>query len=126
MKEFRVNKYLTLKLENGRTNLYIKREHFRQCTILLLDIPITKISDFDEIQSIDEISDNQKYDKEISSDNSISLPLDVIFWGHCSNLQAWYEHDYNTRLLHRNLSFPLLKRLTEVGDPLAKRVFKEG
>ena len=28
-------------------------------------------------------------------------------------------------MLHRNLSFPLLKKLTEAGDPLAKRVFKE-
>ena len=47
------------------------------------------------------------------------------FWGHCSNLQVWVENDYNTRLLHRNLAFPLLKRLTELGDPKAKRVFKE-
>ena len=47
------------------------------------------------------------------------------FWGHCSNLQSWYKHDYDTRLLHSNLSFPLLKRLTKVGDPLANKVFKE-
>jgi hypothetical protein len=47
------------------------------------------------------------------------------FWGHCSNLQAWAEYGYDTRLLHSNLSFPLLKRLTEVGDPKARRVFKE-
>lgn len=47
------------------------------------------------------------------------------FWGHCSNLQAWYENKYDTRLLHSNLLFPLLKKLTEAGDSLAKRVFKE-
>jgi len=44
---------------------------------------------------------------------------------HCSKLQAWYEHHYDTRLLQINLAFPLLKKLTEVGDPLAQRVFKE-
>lgn len=125
MKEFQINKYITLKIENGRTNIYVKRELFRYCTILVLNIPATKISDFDKIQSIDELSDNQNDDLDGSSNDSISIPLDVIFWGHCSNLQAWYEYDYNTRLLHRNLSFPLLKRLTEVGDPLARRVFKE-
>jgi len=38
---------------------------------------------------------------------------------------VWYENAYNTKLLHRNLAFPLLRRLTEVGDSLAKRVFTE-
>ena len=57
------------------------------------------------------------------SDNDISPEAE--FWGHCSNLQAWYENDYDTRLLHRNLAFPLLKALTDAGDPLAKKVFKE-
>jgi len=47
------------------------------------------------------------------------------FIGHCSNLHAWAENNYDTRLLHSNLAFPLLKRLTEVEDPFAKRVFKE-
>ncbi len=47
------------------------------------------------------------------------------FWAHCSNLQVWYEYNYNSKLLHRNLAFPLLKRLTEIGDPKAKKVFKE-
>jgi Leucine-rich repeat (LRR) protein len=28
-------------------------------------------------------------------------------------------------LLHRNLAFPLLKKLTEAGDPIAKNVFKD-
>jgi len=46
------------------------------------------------------------------------------FWGHCSNLQAWYEHGYDTRLLHSNLSFPLLKALGEAGDEHAMRMFK--
>lgn len=35
------------------------------------------------------------------------------------------DNNYNTKLLHRNLAFPLLKKLTEVGDPVAKRVFQE-
>ena len=47
------------------------------------------------------------------------------FWGHCSNIQAWVEHDYDTRILMSNISFPLLRELTKAGDPLARKVFKE-
>ncbi|GAH27524.1 unnamed protein product, partial [marine sediment metagenome] len=47
------------------------------------------------------------------------------FWAHCSNLQTWAEHHYDTRLLHSNISFPLLRRLTEAGDPVAKQFFKD-
>lgn len=43
-----------------------------------------------------------------------------------------YKVEYNVRfyfsynrILHSNLSFPLLKRLRELGDPKAKRVFAE-
>ena len=53
------------------------------------------------------------------------IPPETEFWGHCSNLQIWNENGYNSKLLHRNLAFPLLKKLTEVGDPLAIKVFKE-
>ena len=41
------------------------------------------------------------------------------------NIQVWVEHEYDTRLLHRNLAFPLLRKLVEAGDSYAKRVFKE-
>ena len=53
------------------------------------------------------------------------IPPETEFWGHCSNLQVWTENNYDTRLIHRNLAFPLLKRLIEAGDPVAERVFKE-
>ncbi len=46
MKEFNVNEYITLKLEDGRTNIYIKGELFRQCKFLLLNIPVEEIKDF--------------------------------------------------------------------------------
>ncbi|MFX0139318.1 MAG: zinc ribbon domain-containing protein, partial [Candidatus Hodarchaeota archaeon] len=47
------------------------------------------------------------------------------FWGHCSNIQAWVEHDYDTRILMSNISFPLLRELVKAGDPKAIKVFKE-
>ncbi len=34
----------------------------------------------------------------------------------------WVENNYDTCLLHKNLAFPLLKKLSSVGDPVAKEV----
>ncbi len=61
---------------------------------------------------------------ENENTTEFSLSPEEEFRGHCSNLQAWVENDYNTNILHNNLAFPLLHRLTEVGDKLAQRVFK--
>lgn len=124
MKEFRINDYISLKLENAKTNLYVKDELFNQCKFLLIHIPIERVSSFEDIDSVDEAA--EKLDKSLEDDNQKGIiPPDVEFWGHCSNLQVWHESNYDTRLLHRNIAFPLLKKLTDVGDPLAKRVFKE-
>jgi len=128
MSEFRINEHLSLKLEEGKTIIYVDNERFSQCKYLLLNIRVDKISTFDEIQSIDEASeilDNSLEANQESSIKPIEIPSKVEFWGHCSNLQVWAENRYDTRLLHRNLAFPLLKKLTEVGDPVAKAVFKE-
>jgi Leucine-rich repeat (LRR) protein len=107
-----------LKLENGETVIYVKGRRFSICKHLVFNIRIDKISSFNEIQSIDEVSD-------IITNLKAYIPPETEFWGHCSNLQVWYENDYNTKLLHRNLAFPLLKRLTELGEIKAKRIFKE-
>ena len=125
MDEFVINDFLSLKLEGGKTNIYINDKLFNQCKFLMLNIPIEERERFDDIESIDEAADMLGWteDRQIGVEYRIDSLTE--FWGHCSNLQAWYEHDYDTRLLHSNLSFPLLKKLTKVGDPLAKRVFKE-
>ncbi|MBD3197389.1 MAG: hypothetical protein GF317_20200, partial [Candidatus Lokiarchaeota archaeon] len=124
-KKFELNKYLTLKLEKGKTNIYVNGEEFRQCKFLLLNIPVNKVSEFDEIESIDEAAERLDRSMEGEGRHEHKIPPETEFWGHCSNLQVWYEHYYDTRLLHSNLAFPLLEKLANEGDPLAKRVFKE-
>ena len=123
-KEFKVNDYLSLKLEGNITNIYVKERLFQQCKFLLLNIPIDEITSFDAFESIDEAADKLDRSLENPSSNFI-IPPETEFWGHCSNLQVWYENNYDTRLIHSNLAFPLLKRLVEAGDVNAKRVFKE-
>lgn len=122
--EFRINEYITLRLEDDMTGIYINEEPFIQCKSLILNIPTVPIQNsksIDDINSIDEASEIL----ELSSQYDDELDPKSKFIGHCSNLQAWYEHDYDTRILHRNIAFPLLRKLTEAGDQKAKKVFKD-
>lgn len=127
MHEFKINEFITLKLEDGKTNIYVLGEKFIQCKYLLLNIPAQDLGLYDEIDSIDEAA--EKLDKSLERGNPksfrIEVPPKVEFWGHSSNLQVWAEHGYDTRFIHSNLAFPLLKRLTEIGDLRAKRIFKD-
>ncbi|MFX1572018.1 MAG: leucine-rich repeat domain-containing protein [Promethearchaeota archaeon] len=122
IKEFKINQYLKLKLESGRTNIYVNNSRFIQCMYLLINIPVDKIEEYDEIESIDEAS--VKLDRSMER-NHRKVPPETEFWGHCSNIQAWADNEYDTRILHRNIAFPLLKALVDAGDPIARRKFKE-
>jgi len=123
-KEFKINNFLSLKLHNDRTNIYVKNRIFTQCMYLLLNIPVDRIRDYDQIDSIDEAAEVLDRSLEGSRSQHLITPEEE-FVGHCSNIQVWAENDYDTRILHRNLAFPLLRRLSDVGDPLAKKKFKE-
>jgi len=125
MREFKVNEYITLKLKRNKTVIYVVGKRFRQCKYLLLEIPVNEVDSFDEIESIDEAAEKLDHTMENELTPKLLIPPEVEFWGHCSNLQAWYEQKYDPRLLHSNLAFPLLRKLTDVGDPLAKQIFKE-
>ncbi|KKN53038.1 hypothetical protein LCGC14_0606270 [marine sediment metagenome] len=126
MQEFRVNKYLSLRLEKEETIIYVAHTPFMQCAFLLLNINIEEASTFDDIESIDEAAEKLNASMgDPMEEYKFNIRPEVEFWGHCSNLQVWYEHDYDARLIHINLAFPLLRRLTEEGDPLAKAVFKK-
>ncbi len=133
--EFRINNFLTLKLEGNISRIYVKGERFLQCMRLVLNIQKDEAHEYDEIDSIDEAVEINK--KHLWRNRIVQGPAAILdrsqnhtispeqeFMGHCSNLQVWAENNYDTRLLHSNLSFPLLKKLTEAGDPTAGNVFK--
>jgi hypothetical protein len=125
-----LNKYLKLKYEDGKTNIYINDKYFRMCTYLLLNIPQEDVRDYDDIVSIDDAEEVLSHklhgvsNPKIKSQNFNINPKEE-FIAHCSNLQAWVENDYNTQILHRTLAFPILKELVNAGDPKAKRAYKE-
>ncbi|HEC39764.1 hypothetical protein LCGC14_0525780 [marine sediment metagenome] len=121
-----INDFITLKLgDNGSVDIFVNGEFFEICKYLLINIPLDEIDEFNEIDSIDEAAEILDHSMEDEDElDVVNLNPEELFWGHASNLQAWVESKYNTCLIHRNLAFPLLKKLTEVGDPVAKEVFK--
>ena len=103
--EYKINNFITLKLENNDTKIFVNNQLFNHCKILLLEIPEEKLETTEDISSIDEAKDHLSRGME---KNKFIIEPEVAFFGHCSNLQAWAENNYDTRLLHSNLSFPLL------------------
>ena len=133
MLEFQINDLIKLKLEDGITNFYVKGELFKLCKHVTFKREVEILEDLSEFESIDELID-KTLDEDIMEDieyymdpNERSRKVSPAeeFWVHCSNLQVWKENNYNSLLLHKNLAFPLLKRLTEVGDAVAKKMFQE-
>lgn len=125
---FKINRYLKVKFEDNRTNVYVNNHQFTQCMYLLLSVnPKDQKHKLinDTIDSIDEAKQYLSEAMHGRRAESFSIDPETEFWGHCSNLQAWADNDYDTRILAQNIAFPLLTELAEVGDPVAKRVLKD-
>ena len=123
-KEFVVNDFIKVLLINNKTLLEVGGDPFLQCKYLLINIPQEKLIEFNQINSIDEAAALLDHSLE-TSEIHFEISPEEEFWAHCSNLQAWAEHKYDTRLLHSNLAFSLLRTLAYLGDKLALRVYKE-
>jgi hypothetical protein len=70
MKEFQINKFLKLRLENGKTNIYVKNQLFRHCKFLMINIGPNNASNLEDVASIDEaekILDKSLEEKEFNS-----------------------------------------------------------
>ncbi len=121
---FELNKYLSVQFRSRNTVIYVRKEPFIACKYLFMNAPSIESAKF--FDSIDQMSEslNGQLEREITREE-VGLSPEDEFWGHCSNLQVWVENDYDTCLLHRNLAFPLLKKLTTVGDAKAKKIFSK-
>ncbi|MBD3211487.1 MAG: hypothetical protein GF311_02680 [Candidatus Lokiarchaeota archaeon] len=128
---FKINDIIELKLENEETVIYLNNQKFMLCKYLFFMDPQKNIAP--EIDSIDDAAEYYGHQlgeftpeelKEYFLED-YGITNEQVFWGHCSNLQAWVECHYDTRILHSNLAFPLLKKLAELGDSTARNVFTE-
>lgn len=123
--EFKVNDLISLKMDKEEVNIYLNGELFKQCKAILLNRQFNELEDLNSINSIDELADSLEHLNYEFDENAPKIPSETLFWAHCSNIQTWVESDYDTRLLHSNLAFPLLKKLADLGDARARQRFSE-
>ncbi len=127
MLKYTINKFLELRFEDGNTNIYVNNQLFMHCKYILLKISTENTTNMTKINSIDDAV--EKFDRSFEfprvQGEIRKINPKTLFWAHCSNLQVWFENNYNSSLIHSNLAFPLLKELAKAGDRIAKRVFKE-
>ena len=124
MKEFQINEYIVLKLIDSKTHIFVAGERFLQCKHLLIMNPQNN-PDLKEIKSIDEANSLFGSDLEEIEPIDLGITPEQEFWGHCSNLQAWAENNYDTRLIHSNMVFPLLRKLKEKFPETFTLILKE-
>ncbi|KKN27181.1 hypothetical protein LCGC14_0867240 [marine sediment metagenome] len=84
MNEFKINEYITLRLEDKKSNIYINEELFQQCKFLLVNIPVEEISPFNKIESIDDAAELLDPALEELEGYHYNITPEVEFWAHCS------------------------------------------
>ncbi|NHJ19525.1 MAG: hypothetical protein EAX91_01185 [Candidatus Lokiarchaeota archaeon] len=112
---FKINKFITLELRNGKTVIFLDNSEFAICMGASINTILRDLA----YGSVD------KTIEDLDMRSFVSLSPEEEYWVHCSNLQAWSENNYDTRLIHPDLSFPLLRELVQLGDPKALEVFKD-
>lgn len=102
---------------NGETSIYVDNKEFIICKAIVFEYESKR----NKITSVDEVLEYV----EVKRIDQIDILPQQIFWGHCSNLEFWAENHYDCKLLSSTIAFPLLKKLSEAGDSIAKKKFKE-
>lgn len=122
-KEFQVNEFISLKLVFSKILIYICDELFLTCQKVALSLAPSKFKEYSDFDDIDEIIDfyQSKYDPK----GEVMITPEEEFWAHSSNMQAWVDNNYNTCILSKNLSFPILAELSKRKIPYYKILFKE-
>jgi len=118
VKEFPITDNLGLRLvkikgsNRNRTVIVINGVEISQCMYLLMQLDTQEAEESNDYVNVDELAG--KYGKDMEHNASIlNITAEEEFWGHCSNIQAWVENDYNPCCLHSSLSVPLLTLLAK-------------
>lgn len=107
-------------MKDERVQVLVDGRPVLHCAFLVADI-----SPVDEsIESIDDLARATGARQLEGQSIRDIMTIEEEVFAHASNIQAWAEHGYDTRLLHSNIAFPLLKELAAVGDDKAARVLQ--
>ena len=103
--------------------IYICGDLFLTCQKVALNIRPSETIKYENFDNIDDIINFYKFNAPYKG--RISISPEEEFWAHCSNIQAWVESDYNTSILAKDLSFPILMKLCKRGVQRFKTILKE-
>ena len=80
MQEYKINDFLSIRLEFDRTYIYVNGRRFISCIHLLINIATQNIRKYDYIDSIDEAEEIMNYQTNLITE----ISPETEFWGHCS------------------------------------------
>ena len=117
MIEFTVNNFLSLKLEASETYIYIMGKFFSEYRHFYSDRYRKKRS----IQSQDRSARIKERKRKKGTEKiKTRIERETEFKRYCSEMQTWFEHDYDTRKLDCILAFLLLKNFFSSAIPLQR------
>lgn len=119
-----INEHLDMRMHDGKPTIFIDDRPFLACSFLVANLK-NDDPNITMINSIDELADFQGtriFEGNHGLYKEYGMQEIEILQAHASNIIAWVENGYDTRILHSNLAFPLLKKLARAGDAKAKRV----
>ena len=136
IKEFKINEYLKVVLSDIGIDIRFKDRKFLNCYFIPIDLNVKDITSLMEIPPVNEFEAFKKFEKKfVEKHNNVPLsvfhenfnivPKEDLFWAQCSTLEVWAENDYSSNLLPNDIAFSLLKKLTELGDPQATKLFEK-
>ncbi|MBD3214815.1 MAG: hypothetical protein GF311_19545 [Candidatus Lokiarchaeota archaeon] len=136
IKEFRINQYLKVVLSEICIDIRFNERDFLNCYYIPINLDITGITPLDEVPAVNEYEGFLQFERDFAEkhnnvplsvfhENFNTVPKEDIFWAQCSTFQVWEENDYNSNLLPNSIAFPLLRKLAELGDEKALKVFEE-
>jgi hypothetical protein len=107
----------------GEPKILVDGSPVLTCFFLVASIDPVKGSTIDTIDELSEIKGARIMEgRDVI--NEFGMTEDDVIMAHASNLQAWVENGYDTRILHSNLAFTLLKMLSRAGDKAASRALE--
>jgi hypothetical protein len=126
-----INDLLDVRNVKGKTFVYVNGAKFDRCSYVMVTSSIHSLHDVNSVDDL--VRKSRRRDDMVSTEGLDPLQLYILYGitprtqliAHASNIQAWAEHGYDTRLLHSNLSFPLLKKLAKSGDKIAQKVIEK-
>jgi hypothetical protein len=105
---FVVNEHLDVVWDTSeeRVQVLVDENPVLHCSFLVANVSASDST----VKSIDDLAERAGAHELENKDLRKMLSIEEGIQAHASNIQAWAEHGYDTRLLHSNIAFTLLKR----------------